>query len=570
MARYLCVHPGHEDDSIMNPVDVTAQVRLERALFPRTSAYLALTDDVVGAVAALTTRDPVERTREVYRILTGDSKPPNGEVILVPRGRVEREAGLYEIDDLRDAEPAVDRLIRRFEESTDPAAGPDEVVVIRDDQTSDPYGLSARGSSTTGVMHETEVYRQPQTYTEYGPSSQTVRPTQTAPEGVFSVYELGQRLADAEPSADALLDAIRNTGLYRGPRPDPSAEDWRVLIECPVPVGDPPTRHKVIFTGRGDVEPTTVYGLPLAGRELLLEEAANTELAPASAIRRADWRLRAILGGELAVVLVLGIAGWLSGATGFVVREAPWALALAGVLAITSVAVAVLTLTDPPVIAGNGNDLFTIRHALNDRIEHLATTSWVSTTLFALALFFAAVAPVWAAGRGAPSLPSPAVVFDASRSPIVATIRFTAGDVASGDTMWVDMMSFDSATGTGTPIGNLSATGDAEGRIEIDAPVSVSSAARYMAVRIWMDDDERPTCTPQTNGGPGCTVVPIPRNGPAQVAITSPSASASPSVPPTASASPATTGSASATPSAVTSPSPSISVTPSPVPTTLP
>jgi hypothetical protein len=562
MARYLCVHPGHEDDGIMNPVDVTAQVRLERALFPRTSAYLAFTDDVVDAVTGLPTRDPVERTREVYRILTGDPKPPNGEVILVPPGRVEREAGLYEMDDLRDAEPAVDRLIRRFEESTDPAAGPDEVVVIRDDQTSDPYGVTTATSPTTGVMQRTDIYRQPQAQTAYGRPAETT--TSTTPEGVFSVYELGQRLAEAEPTPDALLDAIRNTGVYRGPRPDPTAEDWRVLIECPVPVGDPAQFHKVIFTGRGDIEPTTVYGLPLAGRELLLEEAANRELAPAAAIQRADWRLRAIVGGELAVLLVLGLAGWLSGATGFVLREAPWALALAVVLAITSVATAVLTLTDPPVISGNGNDLFTIRHALNDRIEHLATTSWVSTTLYALALFFAVVAPVWAAGRGAPSLPAPAIAFDTSTSPIVAAVRFTAEDMASGETMWVDMVSFDSAAGTGTRVGSLSATGDVEGLIEVDAPVSVSSTARYLAVRIWADEDTVPVCTPQVNSGPGCTVVPVPRNGAAPVVITPPTPSGIATVAPTSSASPGTTGSVSGTPSAVSSVSPTLSISPPP------
>jgi hypothetical protein len=547
MARYLCVHPGHEDDGIMNPVDVTAQVRLERALFPRTSAYLAVTDDVVAAVAGLRTREPVERTRGVYRILTGDPKPTNREVILVPPGRVEREAGLYELDDLREAEPAVDRLIRRFEESTDPAAGPDEVVVIRDDRGNDPYGAPASGSYAGGVLH-TETYRPPRTQTEFGRPVETARTT--TPEGVFSVYELGQHLAEADPTPEALLDAIRNTGVYRGPRPDPEAEDWRVLIECPVPVGSPPARHKVIFTGRGDVEPTTVYGLPLAGRELLLEEAANTELAPAAAIQRADWRLRAILAGELLVLLVLCVAGWLSGGMAFVVREAPWALALAVVLSITAAATAVLTLTDPPVIGGNGNDLFTIRHALNDRIDHLATTSWVSTSLFALALFFAIVVPVWAAGRGAPSVPSPMITFDASASPIVATVQFTADDVASGETLWVDTMSFDSATGSGTRLGSQSATGDPEGRVEVDTSVAVSSGARYMAVRIWLDEDEIPVCTPQTNSGPGCTVVPVPGTGPVPAVVTSPIASAS------ASASPSVPGSVSGTPSAVTSPSP--------------
>ena len=543
MARYFCVHPGHEDDGIMNSVNVTAQVRLERALFPRTSTYLAITDDVVAAVTALSPSDPTDRIKEVYRILTGDPRPQNGEVIMVPRGRVEREAGLYETDDLRAAEPAVDRLIRRFEESTDPADGPDEMVVLRDDGGAGEYRASLSVGQEPSAAVQSFVRAEP------GWPPPSAGRANTTPEGVFSVWELGQRLAAAPANEVALLDAIRDTGLYRGPRPDPEAEDWRVLIECPVPTGEPASRHKVIFTGRGDIEPTTVYGLPLAGREQLLEDAANTELAPAAAIRRADWRLRAVLVGEIAVLLALGVAGWLGGALGFSLREAPWALALATALAIASVATAVLTLTDPPVIEGNGNDLFTIRTALNERIDHLATTSWISTTLFALALFFAVVAPIWAAGRGPASIPSPAITFDASGSPIVATVRFLAGDVASGETIWVDMTSFD-AGGIGTHVGSLSATGDSEGRVRVDAPVSVNGAARYLAVRVWLDDDEAPTCTPTSNGGPGCAVVVVPRDVPAVAA----------SPPPTDGPGTATsTPSATATASATQAPSPVLS-----------
>ena len=45
------------------------------------------------------------------------------------------------------------------------------------------------------------------------PSGARMPHTPTTPEGVLSVYELGPSLAEAEPTPEALLDAIRNTGV---------------------------------------------------------------------------------------------------------------------------------------------------------------------------------------------------------------------------------------------------------------------------------------------------------------------------------------------------------------------
>jgi hypothetical protein len=75
--------------------------------------------------------DPVERTRSVLRVLTGDPNPHDGPVVLVADSRVARPPGMYQIDDLRTAEPVVGALLAHY---VDPAPeaerATDEVVVL--------------------------------------------------------------------------------------------------------------------------------------------------------------------------------------------------------------------------------------------------------------------------------------------------------------------------------------------------------------------------------------------------------------------------------------------------------
>src|SRR6266446_3029017 len=103
MTRYLCGHPSHVVGGAPEPVDVTPQVRLERRFPPRALAALAFTQDVLDRVARLLEVDPVERTRGVLRILSGDPSPHDGPLFLVEGSRVERPPGMYQIDDLRTA-----------------------------------------------------------------------------------------------------------------------------------------------------------------------------------------------------------------------------------------------------------------------------------------------------------------------------------------------------------------------------------------------------------------------------------------------------------------------------------
>src|SRR5687768_16037821 len=88
MTRYLCVHPTHAKDGVLRPVDVTAQVRLERDLLPREPVFFAVTDDVIDRIVALPHPDRVERTIYATEILTGSTEPPEGLVVLMPAGVV--------------------------------------------------------------------------------------------------------------------------------------------------------------------------------------------------------------------------------------------------------------------------------------------------------------------------------------------------------------------------------------------------------------------------------------------------------------------------------------------------
>ena len=118
MTRYLCGHPSHGAPDAPGPVDVTPQVRLERQFPPRALVCLAFTDEVLRRVRVLPEDDPVERTRSVLRVLTGDPNPHDGPVVLVADSRVARTPGMYQIDDLRTAEPVVGALLARY---VDPA-----------------------------------------------------------------------------------------------------------------------------------------------------------------------------------------------------------------------------------------------------------------------------------------------------------------------------------------------------------------------------------------------------------------------------------------------------------------
>ena len=120
MTRYLCAHPGHERKGRARAVDVTAQVRLEREFLPRESAYLASTDDAIARVAALRTGDPVDRLAQVRRVLTGTMAPIDAPVVLAASA-TDRVPGLYELDELRRSDPAIERLIdRRFQATPAP------------------------------------------------------------------------------------------------------------------------------------------------------------------------------------------------------------------------------------------------------------------------------------------------------------------------------------------------------------------------------------------------------------------------------------------------------------------
>ncbi len=76
---------------------------------------------------------------------------------------------------------------------------------------------------------------------------------------------------------------------------------WRVVIECPTPVGEPPAQHRVVFTGTGDHEPAEVLGTPAVGWDLALEDAASVDLAPPTPSHRAERRLKVVLIAEMAI-----------------------------------------------------------------------------------------------------------------------------------------------------------------------------------------------------------------------------------------------------------------------------
>src|SRR5436190_1315509 len=159
MTRYLCGHPSHGAPGAPGSVDVTPQVRLERQFPPRALVCLAFTDEVLRRVRMLPEDDPVERTRSVLRVLTGDPNPHDGPAVLVADSRVARPPGMYQIDDLRTAEPVVGALLARY---VDPAPeaerATDEVVVLGEPSPYETYGTATeRVGTATPIEQETRT-----------------------------------------------------------------------------------------------------------------------------------------------------------------------------------------------------------------------------------------------------------------------------------------------------------------------------------------------------------------------------------------------------------------------------
>ncbi len=544
MTRYLCAHPGHERKARARAVDVTAQVRLEREFLPRESAYLASTDDVIARVAALRTGDPVDRLSQVRRVLTGTTAPIDVPVVLAASS-TDRVPGLYELDELRRSDPAIERLIDRRYHA---APGVDDVVVLSDVET----GPTTAASSTTETMTATQL--------------EQVQRARVLPQGLFPVMELSARIADAQPTDEAIVEAIKSAPTMGTPL-DERTGPWRVVIECPTPVGDPPVNHRVIFTGTGDHEPAEVLGTPAVGWDVTLEDAASVDLAPPTPSRRAERRLKSVLIAELVVVALVAGFAWASGALAHAVRETPGWLGFAATIGVAAIAIGLIGVLGRSDADGNANDTFVLRRHYASRTQMLATSTMLSAGIFALALASAIVPPVLDAE---PPVPAPIITFAAGNRVVTATVQLDGRDIATDDVVTVEMRQYSAEEAEGVLIGRVTATGDSAGRVLVSEAMALDRGARYMSVLVTVGDRSAETCTPAGASGTGCSIVSVPPLGAGIIRFV-PTESLDalleetvPTASPTLSPSIAPTTAPSVTPSGVTSISPEASVSVSP------
>jgi hypothetical protein len=540
MTRYLCGHPSHAVGDDPEPVDVTPQVRLERMFPPRSLVSLAFTEDVIDLVRSLPEADPVERTRDVLRILTGDPSPHDGPLVLIEGSRVQRPPGMYQIDDLRTAEPAVGELLSRLADPSPPGPGGsslrDDVVVLGDSGGGDIYDTF--GTSTERI----------------GTAAPADQRTRTLPQGVFSVIELAQRLASSLQNENELVQAIRRTAAYAAPLDMPTAP-WRVIVECPVAPADEAEGHSVLFTGTGEPEPPVVYGVLPPARDVLLEDWAAADLNPAQEARRAELRLRTLLAGICAVTIAAGLLVWLAGGFAFLSREMTLWLALATVLAVAAIGVASYGLLSPIRVQGNLDDLLTVRTVYQHRIRFLWRAAMTSGGLFVLALLLVLL-PALVVASASPPIPAPRIAFETTAGSTVARVSLTSTDVGRSDHLFMDARTFTSANDLrGVTIGRVTATGNSAGTARVNESLAINRDARFMAVRVWFGDHPIPRCSPRVADGAGCTLVTVPQPG-ASVPAAALGAIVQPS-----------TTVITPTPSASISPSPTPSVSTSPFPT---
>jgi hypothetical protein len=505
---------------------------LEREFLPRESAYLASTDDVIARVLALRTGDPVDRLAQVRRILTGTAAPIDAPVVLAASS-TERAPGLYELDELR-SDRAIATLIDHRTQAVPP--GSDDVVVITDAEPPSDFETSQR----TGTV------RPPETMT--ATQLERAQRARVLPQGVFPVMELSARIADAPADERAIVEAIKGTPTTRAPLGERTGP-WRVVVQCPTPVGDPPTTHRVVFTGTGEPEPLEVLGTPADGWDAALEDAAVDDLAPPVPSRRSERRLKAVLIAELVFAAAVIGAAWASGALSLAIRETPGWLGFAVTLAVAALAIGSIALLGRSDAEGNANDTFVVRRHYASRVELLATSTLVSAGMFALALASGVVPPILDAE---PPVPAPVITFAAGNRVVTATVQVDGRDIATDEVVAVEVRQYSAEEADGVLIGRVTATGDSAGRVRVSEAMALDRGARFMSVLVTVGDRPAATCTPAAPGGAGCSIVSVPPLGagvvrfqPAESAEdliaeseTTPSPSLSPSVAPTATTSP--------------------------------
>lgn len=492
MTRYLCAHPGHERKGRAHAVDVTAQVRLEREFLPRESSYLASTDDVVERVMRVRTDDPLERVAQVRRILSGTTAPIDAPVVLEARSGTEpggRVPGLYELDELRRADPSIATLLDR---RLDASPGVDDVIVLTDAEPGPAVGETATATETMTSTQLDQVQR-----------------ASLLPQGVFPVMELSTRIAEAGPDRDSIVEAIRMTpvmGHAFAERTGP----WRVVVECPTPVGEPPVQHRVVFTGLGHDEPADVLGTPAVGWDLALEDAAIVDLAPPTPSLRAERRLRFTLVAEMAIAAVLAGLAWASGALAHAVRETPGWLGFAVTMAIAAMAVSLISLFGRSDAEGNANDTFVLRRHYASRMQLFSVSAMISAGIFTVALASAIVPPILDADT---PVPAPTVTFAAGTRVVTATVQLDASDVATDDLVTVEMRQYSAEGAPGVLIGRVTASGDSAGRVPVSETIALDRGARYMSVLVAVGDRSVGSCSPLGGPGAGCTILSVPPLG---------------------------------------------------------
>jgi hypothetical protein len=485
MTKYLCVDPSHRRRGDVVPVDVSAQVRDERALIPRPVAYLAISEDVIAAVASLDEGPHDVRATQVARVVTGVDEPQDMPVILMARGSIEREPGRYEVADLGRTEPSIDQLLRGVgATSVDVAAG-DEVVVIHGDPPDLPARPSELGSTSL-------LTRQP-------------RRTRVIPQGVFRATELIANLATSSKDEAALFDAVRSTPVWDTRS---AADPWRVVVTCPKAEGTPPVTHDAMFTGAAEPEAAVAYGTPVDAWDVATEDSARLDMSPATEVARVERRVWFLILAEVAVTIGMLVAGWMSGALGFVAREAAAWFGLSLVLAVAAVAFGALPLFSVRDPAANMNDTFVLRALYESRIIMLRWAAAISAVAFGLALMAAVIPPLLVEQS---SIPSASVSFTSSTSSVTATMRVVATDIRSERSVAVTMREFAAGDQVGTLVGHVTQNGTSSGSVAIDETFALDPSAAFVSVLVTTD--RRPAdvaCEPGTVGSPGCTVLAVP------------------------------------------------------------
>jgi hypothetical protein len=463
-------------------------------------------DAIVDFVLDLSEADGEKRTSLIATHLTGakGGRKAADRVVVLPHRSEKTPYGLYDFHTLTTLNPDIAALTDLEQRVPPRVASRGEIVVFAFDDTSD-VPILIRGAAD-----------------EPGTDCAVVVPRKAGQDaaGIYQAGKLASVLSPRDSDRAALLKAMVDLPNDLG-EPEKQDKSWKVLVDCPVTTGTPPTSHRTVFEGPSGFQADAVVGRPPAGRELVLEKAAEEDLVPRKTIERLQQRLTFVITGEALITAFLAGVGWLTGNLAAAVRNEPELYVASVATFAAAVVVAIIGHIVGAAGRVNVNDLDAVTRSYQRRIRGMVACVVVSTLLYAVAVVLA-VGPSIALARRDPPNPLATISFDGATAPATATVSASVEGLRTDSTRMLLVRAFpgspnETRPGSGVTLLRQLGGPDPVGKITFLVKLPVSPPYRSLTAQIVDPDSVWSPCYPNSKMA-SCTVAMVPASGAATLA----------------------------------------------------